>query len=298
MKKVLCIAVAGLMSLMLLAGCGSQTQGNNDTGTTETTTAGNPITVISREEGSGTRGAFIELFGIEQENEAGENVDYTIATADQTNSTGVMLTSVAQNPDAIGYVSMGVLDNSVKALDIDGVEATVENVKNGTYSVARPFNIATTAEVSDGAADFISYILSADGQAIIEEAGYIAVSDAEAYAGEQVTGKIVIAGSSSVSPVMEKLIEAYNVVNPNADIELQQSDSTTGMNSTIEGICDIGMASRDLKDSELESGLTPTVIAIDGIAVIVNNENSVEGLTSEQVKAIYTGEITNWAEVQ
>ena len=298
MKKVLCIAVAGLMSLMLLAGCGSQTQGNNDTGTTETTTAGNPITVISREEGSGTRGAFIELFGIEQENEAGENVDYTIATADQTNSTGVMLTSVAQNPDAIGYVSMGVLDDSVKALDIDGVEATVENVKNGTYSVARPFNIATTAEVSDVAADFISYILSADGQAIIEEAGYIAVSDAEAYAGEQVTGKIVIAGSSSVSPVMEKLIEAYNVVNPNADIELQQSDSTTGMNSTIEGICDIGMASRDLKDSELESGLTPTVIAIDGIAVIVNNENSVEGLTSEQVKAIYTGEITNWAEVQ
>ncbi len=298
MKKVLCIAVAGLMSLMLLAGCGSQPQGNNDTGTTETTTAGNPITVISREEGSGTRGAFIELFGIEQENEAGENVDYTIATADQTNSTGVMLTSVAQNPDAIGYVSMGVLDDSVKALDIDGVEATVENVKNGTYSVARPFNIATTAEVSDVAADFISYILSADGQAIIEEAGYIAVSDAEAYAGEQVTGKIVIAGSSSVSPVMEKLIEAYNVVNPNADIELQQSDSTTGMNSTIEGICDIGMASRDLKDSELESGLTPTVIAIDGIAVIVNNENSVEGLTSEQVKAIYTGEITNWAEVQ
>ena len=283
---------------MLLAGCGSQTEGNNDTGTTETTTAGNPITVISREEGSGTRGAFIELFGIEQENEAGENVDYTIATADQTNSTGVMLTSVAQNPDAIGYVSMGVLDDSVKALDIDGVEATVENVKNGTYSVARPFNIATTAEVSDVAADFISYILSADGQAIIEEAGYIAVSDAEAYAGEQVTGKIVIAGSSSVSPVMEKLIEAYNVVNPNADIELQQSDSTTGMNSTIEGICDIGMASRDLKDSELESGLTPTVIAIDGIAVIVNNENSVEGLTSEQVKAIYTGEITNWAEVQ
>ena len=298
MKKVLCIAVAGLMSLMLLAGCGSQTEGNNDTGTTETTTAGNPITVISREEGSGTRDAFIELFGIEQENEAGENVDYTIATADQTNSTGVMLTSVAQNPDAIGYVSMGVLDDSVKALDIDGVEATVENVKNGTYSVARPFNIATTAEVSDVAADFISYILSADGQAIIEEAGYIAVSDAEAYAGEQVTGKIVIAGSSSVSPVMEKLIEAYNVVNPNADIELQQSDSTTGMNSTIEGICDIGMASRDLKDSELESGLTPTVIAIDGIAVIVNNENSVEGLTSEQVKAIYTGEITNWAEVQ
>lgn len=294
MKKVLCITTAGLMSLMLLAGCGAQSQENND----PTTKNGNLITVNSREEGSGTRGAFIELFGIEQENADGEKVDYTIATADQTNSTGVMLTSVAQNPDAIGYVSMGVLDERVKALNIDGIEATVKNVKEGTYSVARPFNIATRAEVSDVAADFISYILSAEGQAIIEEAGYIAVSDAGKYIGKQITGKIVIAGSSSVSPVMEKLIEAYNLINPNADIEMQQSDSTTGMNSAIEGICDIGMASRDLKDSELESGLTSTAIAIDGIAVIVNNKNSVQSLTSAQVKAIYTGEITNWAEVQ
>ena len=257
------------------------------------------INVISREDGSGTRGAFIELFGIEQKNEAGEKVDYTTDECDITNSTSVMMTSVSGNECAIGYISLGSLNDSVKALAIDGAEASVENIKAGTYNVARPFNIATLAETSEAAQDFIAYIMSAEGQAVIEDNGYIAVvEEAEAFAGGKTAGKIVVAGSSSVTPVMEKLAEAYMAVNPNVEIELQQSDSSSGMTSTLDGVCDIGMASRALKDSELEAGLSPMTIAMDGIAVIVSNDNPVEGLTSDQVRAIYMGEITDWSEVE
>ena len=256
------------------------------------------INVISREDGSGTRGAFIELFGIEQADENGTKIDYTTDEADITNSTSVMMTSVAGNPNAIGYISLGSLNETVKALTIDGVEASVENIKAGAYTVARPFNIATQAEVSEAAQAFIDFILSAEGQAVIEANGYIAVvDDAPAFAGSSVEGKVVVAGSSSVTPVMEKLKEAYEAVNPNAEIEVQQSDSSTGMNSAIEGVCDIGMASRAVKDSELEAGLVSTTIAMDGIAVIVSNDNAAAGLTTDQVRAIYMGEITDWSEV-
>ena len=256
------------------------------------------INVISREDGSGTRGAFIELFGIEQKDENGNKVDYTTDEADITNSTSVMMTSVAGNPNAIGYISLGSLNDTVKALNIDGVEASVENIKAGIYTVARPFNIATKAEVSEAAQAFIDFILSAEGQAVVEENGYIAVvEDAPAYAGSSVEGKVVVAGSSSVTPVMEKLKEAYLAINPNAEIEVQQSDSSTGMNSAIEGVCDIGMASRAVKDSELEAGLVSTTIAMDGIAVIVSNDNAQTDLTADQVRAIYMGEITDWSEV-
>ena len=256
------------------------------------------INVISREDGSGTRGAFIELFGIEQKDEDGNKVDYTTDEADITNSTSVMMTSVSGNPSAIGYISLGSLNETVKALAIDGVAASVENIKAGAYTVARPFNIATKAEVSEAAQAFIDFILSAEGQAVIEENGYIAVvEDAPAYAGSSVEGKVVVAGSSSVTPVMEKLKEAYEAINPNANIEVQQSDSTTGMNNAIEGVCDIGMASRAVKDSEIEAGLTSTTIAMDGIAVIVSNDNATEGLTTDQVRAIYMGEITDWSEI-
>ena len=256
------------------------------------------INVISREDGSGTRGAFIELFGIEQKDADGNKVDYTTDEADITNSTSVMMTSVAGNPNAIGYISLGSLNETVKALAIDGVEASVENIKAGSYTVARPFNIATQAEVSEAAQAFIDFILSAEGQAVVEENGYIAVvEDAPAYAGSRVEGKVVVAGSSSVTPVMEKLKEAYEAINPNANIEVQQSDSTTGMNNAIEGVCDIGMASRAVKDSEIEAGLTSTTIAMDGIAVIVSNDNAATGLTTDQVRAIYMGEITDWSEV-
>ena len=256
------------------------------------------INVISREDGSGTRGAFIELFGIEQKDENGNKVDYTTDEADITNSTSVMMTSVSGNPSAIGYISLGSLNETVKALAIDGVEASVENIKAGAYTVARPFNISTQAEVSEAAQAFIDFILSAEGQAVIEANGYIAVVEyAPAYAGSAVEGKVVVAGSSSVTPVMEKLKEAYEAINPNANIEVQQSDSTTGMNNAIEGVCDIGMASRAVKDIEIEAGLVPTTIAMDGIAVIVSNDNATDGLTTDQVRAIYMGEITDWSEV-
>ena len=256
------------------------------------------INVISREDGSGTRGAFIELFGIEQKNEAGEKIDCTTDECDITNSTSVMITSVSGNDSAIGYISLGSLNDTVKALAIDGTEASVENIKAGTYNVARPFNIATLAETSEAAQDFITFIMSAEGQAVIESNGYIAVvENAPAFEGGKVSGKIVIAGSSSVTPVMEKLTEAYMTINPNVEIELQQSDSSSGMTSTRDGVCDIGMASRALKDSEIEAGLTPMTIAMDGIAVIVSNDNPVDGLTSEQVRNIYMGEITDWSEV-
>ena len=256
------------------------------------------INVISREDGSGTRGAFIELFGIEQKDADGNKIDYTTDEADITNSTSVMMTSVSGNPSAIGYISLGSLNETVKALAIDGVEASVENIKAGTYTVARPFNIATQTEVSEAAQAFIDFILSAEGQAVIEANGYIAVvEDAPAFAGSSIEGKVVVAGSSSVTPVMEKLKEAYEAINPNANIEVQQSDSTTGMNNAIEGVCDIGMASRAVKDSEIEAGLTSITIAMDGIAVIVSNDNATEGLTKDQVRAIYMGEITDWSEV-
>ena len=255
-----------------------------------------PITVVSREDGSGTRGAFIELFGVEEKDADGNKVDNTTEEAEITNNTAVMMSTVAGNVDAIGYISLGSLNDSVKAAKIDGVEATAENIKSGEYKVSRPFNIATNGEVSDVAQDFIDYILSPEGQAVVEENGYIAVDSTEAES-TQPEGKVVVAGSSSVTPVMEKLKEAYAEVNPNAEIEIQQSDSTTGMTSTIDGICDIGMASRELKDEELEAGLTATTIANDGIAIIVNNDNPTDDLTTDQVKNIYVGEVTTWGDL-
>ena len=255
-----------------------------------------PITVVSREDGSGTRGAFIELFGVEEKDADGNKVDNTTEEAEITNNTAVMMSTVAGDVDAIGYISLGSLNDSVKAAKIDGVEATAENIKSGEYKVSRPFNIATNGEVSDVAQDFIDYILSPEGQAVVEENGYIAVDSTEAES-TQPEGKVVVAGSSSVTPVMEKLKEAYAEVNPNAEIEIQQSDSTTGMTSAIDGICDIGMASRDLKDEELEAGLTATTIANDGIAIIVNNDNPTDDLTTDQVKNIYVGEVTTWGDL-
>lgn len=284
--KVLAMAISAAFALAALSGCASKKSEGFDM-TKE-------IGVISREEGSGTRGAFIELFGIEQKNEAGEKVDHTTQAAVFTNSTSVMMTTVAGDPYAIGYISLGSLNDTVKALKIDGAEATVENIKSGTYKVSRPFNIATRAEISENAQDFINFIMSADGQAVVEENGYIAVSEGEAYSGSMSEGKVVVSGSSSVTPVMEKLKEAYTAKNPGVTIEIQQSDSSTGMSNTIDGVCDIGMASRELKDSELEKGISPTVIAMDGIAVIVNNENSLNDLKSEQVMKIFTGECLTW----
>lgn len=297
MKKFLALGLAMMMSVAALTGCGGGSEEAAEGGDTAATSGA--ISVVSREDGSGTRGAFIELFGIEEKNDAGEKVDMTTEMAEITNSTAVMMTTVAGNPNAIGYISLGSLDedDSVKALKIDGAEATAENIKNGTYKVARPFNIATKEDVSEVASDFIAFIMSDEGQAVVEENGYISQGSTGAYTASNMSGKIVVAGSSSITPVMEKLKEAYIALNPNVTIEVQQNDSTTGMTSVAEGTCDIGMASRELKDSELANGLQPTVIAMDGIAVIVNQENTVSDMTSDTVKAIFTGATTDWSEV-
>ena len=256
------------------------------------------ISVLSREDGSGTRGAFVELFGIEKKDANGKKVDYTTDEAAITNSTAVMLTSVAGDNYAIGYVSLGSLNNSVKAVKIDGADATVANINNGSYKISRPFNIAVREGLSPVAQDFVNFILSEEGQKIIAANKYIKIQNTKAYASNKASGKIVVAGSSSVSPVMEKLIESYKSINPNAKIELQTSDSTTGVTNAINGTCDIGMASRALKDSEKAKGVQEITIAIDGIAVIVNKANPVENMTKAQVESIFTGKVSKWVDVK
>ena len=294
-KKFLTAGIA----MTMLAGCGSAASTASSTGGAEAFYTQEEITVISREDGSGTRGAFVELTGVEEKNAEGKKVDRTTAEAQIVSSTSVVLTTVANDAYGIGYISLGSLNESVKAVSVDGVEPTVENIKSGKYSLARPFNVAIREDNSDPlVADFMAYVLSEEGQAIVEESGYIAIDGAKPFEGTQPEGSIVVGGSSSVSPVMEKLIEAYNSINKNATVEIQTSDSTTGMTNAAEGSYDIGMASRELKDSEKEAGLVDTVIATDGIAVIVNNENPVEDITKDTIKGIYTGEITTWADAQ
>lgn len=298
LKKFLAVAAIVAMTAVSVVGCGSKEEGTE--GGTEPKTewdAGNDISVVSREDGSGTRGAFIELFGVEEKDENGEKMDMTTEEAAITNSTSVMMNTVAGNEYAIGYISLASLDDTVKALKIDGAEATVDNIKSGTYKIQRPFNIVTKEGLSDVAQDFVNYIMSPDGQKVVEENNGIPMDDVKPYESNGATGKIVIAGSSSVSPIMEKLKEAYVKVNTGAEIEIQTNDSTTGVTSVIDGLCDIGMASRELKDTEKSAGVTPTVIALDGIAVIVNNDSAVDELSSEQVKSIYTGEVLTWDEV-
>lgn len=298
-KRFAAVAMS-VMCMGTMVACGSSGSASNDskTGSAGSSSKSQTITVVSREDGSGTRGAFIELFGIEEKDASGKKVDNTTDDAAITNSTEVMMTTVAGDEAAIGYTSLGALNSSIKALKVDGAEATAANVKSGTYKISRPFNIATKGTVSEVTQDFINYILSEDGQKIVESNGYISQGNSGAFTSNGASGKIVVAGSSSVTPVMEKLLEAYQKVNTGAKIELQESDSTTGMTAAIDGTCDIGMASRELKDSEKSAGLTNQVIALDGIAVIVNNKNSASNITSEQVKAIFTGETTDWSNVK
>lgn len=303
MKKRVMMTLSVLMiGTILLTGCKNsekkETQEVSDTSGGISEGASGDITVVSREDGSGTRGAFIELLGIEEKDGSGEKVDMTTEDAKITNSTSVMMTTVQGDVNAIGYISLGSLDNSVTAVKVDGVEATAENVANGTYIVQRPFNIAVKENVSEAAQDFMNFIMSKEGQSVVEENGCIAVGSQPAYEASDVSGKVVVSGSSSIVPVMEKLKEAYAAANPEVEIEVQQSDSTTGMQLLSDGLCDIGMASRALKDSETQAGLKSTVIAQDGIAIIVNKESGVDALTSEQIKQIYTGEITAWEDLK
>ena len=298
-KRFAAVAMS-VMCMGTMVACGSSGSASNDskTGSAGSSSKSQTITVVSREDGSGTRGAFIELFGIEEKDASGKKVDNTTDDATITNSTEVMMTTVAGDEAAIGYTSLGALNSSIKALKVEGAEATAANVKSGTYKISRPFNIATKGTVSEVTQDFINYILSEDGQKIVESNGYISQGNSGAFTSNGASGKIVVAGSSSVTPVMGKLLEAYQKVNTGAKIELQENDSTTGMTAAIDGTCDIGMASRELKDSEKSAGLTNQVIALDGIAVIVNNKNSASNITSEQVKAIFTVETTDWSNVK
>lgn len=294
MKKILGLGIILSVITASFAGCVTDS-GNQNSSTDKTKTAS--ISLVSREDGSGTRGAFIELFGIEEKDADGNKIDRTSDMAEITNSTSVMMTTISGNKNAIGYISLGSLNETVKAVNIDGASASIENIKNGTYRIARPFNIAARDEENKNVTDFISFIMSEQGQKVIEDRGYISQGNQDPYNATGISGKITIAGSSSVAPVMEALKEAYVLLNPKAEIEIQQSDSTTGITSVAEGVCDIGMASREIKESELEKGLVPTVIAMDGIAVIVNNENPVNSLTSEQVKSIFTGYVSDWSEI-
>ena len=303
-RKLMAVALVAAMAATMVVGCGGSSSDKSAEGSADSSADGgsdfdtsNDITIVSREDGSGTRGAFIELFGIEEKQSDGTKVDMTTTDAQITNNTSVMLTTVAGDEYAIGYVSLGSLNDTVKALKIDGEEATEQNIKDGKYKICRPFNIATKKGADNEVAkDFIAYIMSKEGQQVISDNGYIGDDSAEAYAGSKPSGKAVVGGSSSVSPVMEKLIEAYKKVNTGAEIELQTTDSTTGMTSAIDGSYDIGMASRELQDEEKDK-LDSQVIATDGIAVIVNKNNTTDELSSDQVKTIYTGDATTWDEV-
>lgn len=298
-KKITATALFGVLAVSAFAGCGSASSSSNGSSGAGSDAAkfdaSKTISVVTREEGSGTRDAFTELTGVLVKD--GDNkTDNTTTSAVTINSTEAVITNVKDNEAVIGYISLGSLNDTVKALKIGGVEATADNVKSGDYAVSRPFNIAYKGELSDVAKDFVDYIMSSDGQKIVSDNGYVTVSENAAYSGKKPSGKISVAGSSSVSPVMEKLAEAYQQVNTNAKVEIQTSDSSAGMQSAMGGTCDIGMASRDLKDEE-KSALKVETIAKDGIAVIVNNANTCDDLTLDQVKSIYTGETTVWSDI-
>lgn len=292
-RKAVGLALSALL-VVGMVGCGNSANSANG-GSKNGDTA---ISVVSREDGSGTRSAFVELTGVEEKDKDGNKIDNTTDEAIISNSTEIVMTTVAGNKNAVGYISLGSLNNTVKGVNIDGVEPTADNIVNGKYSLSRPFNIVTKDGLSDVAQDFISFIMSEDGQKIISENGYVEVDNTGAFKSNNAKGKIVIAGSSSVTPVMEKLQEAYKKINGNAEIELQESDSTTGVNAAADGTCDIGMASRALSDEESNKGLKTTSIAMDGIVVIVNTENDITDLTTAQVNDIFRGNVTTWDDVK
>lgn len=293
LSKITALTVMCALAATAFVGCAGNSSSNESESAAFDT--GKSISVVTREEGSGTRDAFTELTGVLVKD--GDNkTDNTTTSAVTINSTEAVITNVKDNDAAIGYISLGSLNDTVKAVKVDSVDATAENVKSGKYAISRPFNIAYKGELSEVAQDFVDYILSADGQKIVTDQGYVSVSENKEYSGKKPSGKISVAGSSSVSPVMEKLAEAYQKVNTNAKVEIQTSDSSAGMQAAMEGTCDIGMASRELKDEEA-STLKSTIIAKDGIAVIVNKANTCDSLTMDQIKAIYTGETSAWSDV-
>jgi len=291
MKKILSLIILGIMITIFVVGC-TQNNGNSEFDPSKT------INLVSREDGSGTRGAFVDIIGILEKDANGNEIDRTYEEAVIQNVTDAVMSTVAGDKYAIGYISLGSLNDKVKAVNVEGVEANADNVQNGSYKLSRPFNIAYNRASSPLAQDFIDFIISSEGQAIVVEEGYVQVDiELPSYTTTNQKGNLVVAGSTSVTPVMEKLAEGYQVLNPEVTIEIQSTGSSAGMQSAMEGTADIGMASRDLKDSELEV-LTSKLIAIDGIAVIINNENIIEDLTIDEIKSIYVGESTEWSSVE
>lgn len=289
--KAIGIGVLSVLAAVMLAGC----KGNDWDENAEAPRG--EITPVSREEGSGTRGAFTELVGLEEDID-GETFDMTTARSEVTNSTAVTINSVSGNKSAIGYISLGSMNDMIKPLAIDGVMPSIETVKDGSYKIARPFNIVYRDDLSEIGQDFVQYIMSDQGQSIIEEEGYVSQGSEGKYSPSlDGGGSLSVSGSSSVEPVMEKLAEEYEVLNPDVNIEVQVSDSTTGVSTVLEGVTDIGMASRNLNDSEVQAGAIPKVIAMDGIVVIVNKQNPLEELTTDQLRAIYSGEAKNWEDI-
>jgi len=290
--KLTAIVLAIILALSMFAGCGGTDSANDGDFDSD-----KEINLVTREDGSGTRSAFVELLEIEVKNDDGTKQDLTSVEAVVAKATDIMMTSISGDTYSIGYISLGSMNETVKAVKIDEVEATAENVKNGSYAIQRPFNIVTKGDVDGLAKDFIDFILSADGQKVIAE-GYVSIDDSAAdFESASPSGKITVGGSTSVSPIMEKLKEAYLAINPDAEIEIQTTDSSAGITGTIDGILDIGMASRDLKDEEVGE-VDSTQIAIDGLAVIVNNSNPIESLTADQIKSMYIGDTTSWSEVE
>lgn len=294
MKKLLCTLLAGALMATALVGCGSADSKTDETKETESSAMTGAIYPITRESGSGTRSAFSELFEIVD----ADGNDAITETAESTSSTSVMMTTVAGNEYSIGYVSLGSLSDEVKAVKIDGAECTVDNVKSGTYKISRPFNICyIDGKLSKAAEDFKAFILSTEGQAVVEEEGYIPMETTESYKASGVSGKITLAGSTSVAPVMDKIKDAYQKLNSDVTIEIQESGSSAGIQSATEGAVDIGMSSRELSEDEAKT-LKSEQIALDGIAVIVNKNNTVDNLTAENVKSIYLAETTDWSEIK
>lgn len=293
-KKILAVMSAIVITTLAFTGCGSNNESADKSSSAASDGMSGAITVVSREEGSGTRDAFVELMGIVDENDN----DLTTQTAEVTNSTSVMMSTVAQNDKAMGYVSLGSLSDTIKAVKVDGVEANAENIKSGDYKVSRPFNIAYKEDkLTDLDKDFIKFIMSEQGQSIVDSEGYISLDAEGSYEAAGLKGKITLAGSTSVAPLMDVMKDEYTKLNPDVTIEIQESGSSAGIQSAMEGATEIGMSSRDLKDEEAAE-LTAKQIAMDGIAVIVNKENTLNNLTSNQIKSIYVGDVTDWADVK
>lgn len=291
------------LSLILAACGGDDTDTDTDTGSEDSGTeevagdfdASSDIHVITREDGSGTRTAFTEIAGVVDENDD----DIITPTATVQNGTNAVMQGVAGDVYSIGYISLGSLNDSVKAVSVNGVAAEADLVASGEYEVARNFNVTYGGELSEVAQDFWDFMFSAQGQELAVDEGYVAAdASAPEYEAKGLSGDITIVGSTSVEPVIEAMSEAYRELNPDVSIDITAPGSGAGVTAAIDGTADIGMASRELSDEEQDQVTETAAIAVDGIAVIVHNDNPLEDLSLEDIAGIYLGDLTSWNGVQ